>query len=67
MHRNIQWKKQKIEIQIICAPIRATLRLVNNGTGEIKENEVFMGDFPLMTDSGTFIINGARTCYLFHS
>ncbi|QUN14590.1 DNA-directed RNA polymerase subunit beta [Clostridium sp. C1] len=43
-----------------CAPIRATLRLVNNGTGEIKENEVFMGDFPLMTDSGTFIINGAE-------
>ena len=42
------------------APIRATLRLVNNGTGEIKENEVFMGDFPLMTDSGTFIINGAE-------
>jgi len=43
-----------------CAPIRATLRLVNNGTGEIKENEVFMGDFPLMTDAGTFIINGAE-------
>lgn len=42
------------------APIRATLRLVNNGTGEIKENEVFMGDFPLMTDSGTFIINGVE-------
>ena len=42
------------------APIRATLRLINNGTGEIKENEVFMGDFPLMTDSGTFIINGAE-------
>ena len=42
------------------APIRATLRLVNNGTGEIKENEVFMGDFPLMTDAGTFIINGAE-------
>ena len=42
------------------APIRATLRLINNGTGEIKENEVFMGDFPLMTDAGTFIINGAE-------
>ena len=42
------------------APIRATLRLVNNGTGEIKENEVFMGDFPLMTDAGTIIINGAE-------
>ncbi len=42
------------------APIRASLRLVNSGTGEIKEQEVFMGDFPLMTDSGTFIINGAE-------
>ncbi len=42
------------------APIRATLRLINSGTGEIKEQEVFMGDFPLMTDSGTFIINGAE-------
>ena len=42
------------------APIRATLSLTNNGTGEIKEKEVFMGDFPLMTDSGTFIINGAE-------
>ena len=43
-----------------CAPIRATLRLVDNGTGEVKQHEVFMGDFPLMTDSGTFIINGAE-------
>ena len=42
------------------APIRANLRLINSGTGEIKEQEVFMGDFPLMTDSGTFIINGAE-------
>lgn len=42
------------------ASIRATLRLINSGTGEIKEQEVFMGDFPLMTDSGTFIINGAE-------
>ncbi len=42
------------------APIRASLRLVNSATGEIKEQEVFMGDFPLMTDSGTFIINGAE-------
>ncbi|MFV0393654.1 MAG: DNA-directed RNA polymerase subunit beta, partial [Coprobacillaceae bacterium] len=42
------------------APIKALLRLVNTGTGEIKEQEVFMGDFPLMTDSGTFIINGAE-------
>ena len=42
------------------APLRATLRLINTNTGEIKENEVFMGDFPLMTDGGTFIINGAE-------
>ncbi len=42
------------------APLRAKLRLVNHSTGEIKENEVFMGDFPLMTDAGTFIINGAE-------
>ena len=42
------------------APLKVTLRLINQTTGEIKENEVFMGDFPLMTDSGTFIINGAE-------
>ena len=42
------------------APLKVTLRLINRTTGEIKENEVFMGDFPLMTDSGTFIINGAE-------
>ena len=42
------------------APLRVTLRLRFMETGEIKESEVFMGDFPLMTDSGTFIINGAE-------
>ncbi len=42
------------------APLRVTARLVNNETGEIKESEVFMGDFPLMTESGTFVINGAE-------
>jgi DNA-directed RNA polymerase subunit beta len=42
------------------APLRVTARLVNNETGEIKESEVSMGDFPLMTESGTFIINGAE-------
>jgi len=41
-------------------PLRSTLRLINKQTGEIKESEVFMGDFPLMTDSGTFIINGGE-------
>lgn len=42
------------------APLKVTLRLINRNTGELKENEVFMGDFPLMTESGTFIINGAE-------
>ena len=42
------------------APIRVNVRLINRETGEIKEQEVFMGDFPLMTDTGTFIINGAE-------
>ena len=42
------------------APLRVIARLYNKETGEIKESEVFMGDFPLMTDSGTFIINGAE-------
>ena len=41
-------------------PLRVTARLINNETGEIKESEVFMGDFPLMTESGTFVINGAE-------
>ena len=41
-------------------PMRATVRLINRETGEVKEQEVFMGEFPLMTDSGTFIINGAE-------
>ena len=42
------------------APLRVRVRLINKETGEIKESEIFMGDFPLMTDSGTFIINGAE-------
>ena len=42
------------------APLRVKVRLINNQTGEVKEQEVFMGDFPLMTDTGTFIINGAE-------
>ena len=40
--------------------LRVTARLFNKETGEIKESEVFMGDFPLITDSGTFVINGAE-------
>ncbi len=42
------------------APLRVKVRLVIKETGEVKEQEVFMGDFPLMTDKGTFIINGAE-------
>ena len=42
------------------AALRVTARLLNKETGEIKESEVFMGDFPLMTASGTFVINGAE-------
>lgn len=42
------------------APLHVTLRLVNHETGEIKSQDVFFGDFPLMTKQGTFIINGAE-------
>ena len=42
------------------APLYVTARLLNKSTGEVKEQEIFMGDFPLMTDSGTFISNGAE-------
>ena len=42
------------------APMRVTVRLQNKETGVIKESEVYMGDFPIMTDSGTFVINGAE-------
>ena len=42
------------------APLKVSVRLQNNETGEIKEQEVFMGDFPLMTEQGTFLINGAE-------
>jgi len=42
------------------APMRVVVRLLNKETGAIKESEVFMGDFPIMTDSGTFVINGAE-------
>ena len=43
-----------------CAPLHVQVRLVNKESGEIKEHELFMGDFPIMTDTGTFIINGAE-------
>ena len=43
-----------------CAPLRVKVRLIHKDTHEIKEQEIFMGDFPLMTNQGTFIINGAE-------
>jgi DNA-directed RNA polymerase subunit beta len=46
--------------QNYAAPLRVRVRLINKETGEVKEQEVFMGDFPLMTEQGTFIINGAE-------
>ena len=42
------------------APLRVRASLLNKETGEVKEQDIFMGDFPLMTDSGTFVINGAE-------
>src|SRR5699024_2268475 len=46
--------------EMYSTPLRVNVRLINNQTGEVKEQEVFMGDFPLMTDTGTFVINGAE-------
>ena len=46
------------------APLKVKVRLLNKETGEVKEQEVFMGDFPLMTDQGTFVINGAERVIL---
>ena len=43
-------------------PLKVTARLQNKETGEVKESPIFMGDFPLMTDAGTFVINGAERC-----
>ncbi|MGN0639723.1 MAG: DNA-directed RNA polymerase subunit beta [Oscillospiraceae bacterium] len=42
------------------APLRVTARLLNKETGELMDNEIYMGDLPLMTDSGTFVINGSE-------
>lgn len=42
------------------APLRVKVRLINKETGEVKEQDIFMGEFPLMTEQGTFIINGAE-------
>ena len=48
------------------APLKVSVRLYNKETGEIKEQEIFMGDFPLMTESGTFVINGAERVVVSH-
>ncbi len=50
----------KVRDVTYAAPLRVRARLINKETGEIKESEVFMGDFPIMTESGTFVINGAE-------
>ena len=50
----------KVRDATYSAALRVTARLLNKSTGEIKESNVFMGDFPLMTASGTFVINGAE-------
>ena len=50
----------KIRDATYSAPLKVKARLINRETGEVKENNIFMGDFPLMTESGTFIINGAE-------
>ena len=53
-------KECKIRDVTYAAPLKVTIRLLNKETGEIKQQEKFMGDFPKMTESGTFIINGAE-------
>ena len=44
----------------ISGSFKVKVRLIRKDTGEVKEQEIFMGDFPIMTDTGTFIINGAE-------
>ncbi len=58
-------EESKTVTLLMLAPLRVKVRLIIKETGEVKEQEVFMGDFPLMTDTGTFVINGAeRNHYL---
>lgn len=59
-HPNYSINECKERDATYAVPLRVTARLLNKETGEIKESNVFMGDFPLMTPSGTFIINGAE-------
>lgn len=56
-HSFLECKEKDLTYSV---PMHATVRLVHKETGEIQEAEVFMGDLPLMTDSGTFIVNGAE-------
>ena len=53
-------KESKDRETTYSAPLRVEVRLFNRETGEVKEQEIFMGDMPVMTDSGTFVINGAE-------
>ena len=53
-------KESKDRVSTYSAPLRVDVRLFNRETGEVKEQEIFMGDMPIMTDSGTFVINGAE-------
>ncbi len=56
-HTYLECKAQDLTY---CVPIYVTVRLIHKESGEIQESEVYMGDFPLMTASGTFIVNGAE-------
>ena len=53
-------KESKDRESTFSAPLRVEVRLFNRESGEVKEQEIFMGDMPMMTDSGTFVINGAE-------
>ena len=53
-------KESKDRESTYAAPLRVEVRLFNRESGEVKEQEIFMGDMPIMTDSGTFVINGAE-------
>ncbi len=53
-------KECKERYATYAAPLKVDVRLFNNETGEVKEQEIFLGDIPVMTDSGTFVINGAE-------
>ncbi len=59
-HPNYDIDECKEKETTYAAALRVTARLLNRETGQVKESDVFMGDFPIMTDSGTFIINGAE-------